>query len=1105
MHRRVGGLGVAAISATLLLVAFLAYTDNAGSQAQSSGIIISEVAWAGTLHSPSDEWVELYNSGQNAVDIAGWTLADSSGDLFVELAGTLVPQSYFLLERTADDTVGDIPADQLYSGGLNNSGETLTLADENGAVVDTANLDGGEWPAGEGSPSYVSMERSSPLAPDSGGWASNDGVTLNGHDAGGNPIQGTPRAANSSWVSDPGELPDLVLSVSAPQESNAGESLRYELFFANEGLATAQAAILTDSLPAGVSYVSDDSGLTPDLTDVRQPVWTFGDIDAGSAFSFALTTTVAFTVNGTVVNELAAGSSTDEAQYANNYAEAETVIYAPDYEPILIGAVLYDGYEYEDADEAVQLRNVGTTTMTLAGWMLGDGSSEATIAGGAFVGPEQSIWLARDTEAFARQFGFAPDAVLAPWPGFANDGDEVILRRADGQTSDVLVYENGDTSTSGWAGPSVEPYHVSNLFAEEGQLLFRLIDEDTGLPVVDSNQALDWAQMMEDPVRGRKVRYPGWLLDRFFRPVVITTSAALTIAVAPDNAFQAVIRQIDSAQLSVQIETLTMENLAIGNALEAAAQRGVSVTVLLEGSPPGGIDDHERYICRRLEASGGACWFMIRDDDLRIHDRYRYLHAKFTLIDGERALISSENLSPFSLPDDDKSDGTWGRRGVVLVTDAVAVVERLSQLFADDFAPASHHDLLRWHADHSIYGDPPDNFVPITVTGGTTYTVRYPTPVSFAGEAVFNLLHAPENMLGSRDGLVALLQMAGAGDTVLVQQLAERSHWGASTATAESDPNPRLEAYIDAARRGATVRILLDSYFDNPEDPLSNTATCSYVKEIAALEHLPLWCTLDNPTGLGIHNKMVLLQIGGQGWIHVGSWNGTEQSTKGNREVAIQLQSNAAYEYLAALFESDWPHATWFPLVVSGFRGPANYPLISEILYDPNGPDDAEFIEIVNPTPDTLDLSNWMIADAVLPDDFEDARRFPAGTLLAPRDTLVIATSADSFESDFGFLPDFEIVDSLAHIPEMLDDPLWGDPAALLQMGNEGDEILLRSPGGLVIDVISYGAGFYPGVGACTLVEAPGYALERLPYWHDSDDCNDDFRSWPFPSPGQLP
>jgi hypothetical protein len=350
-----------------------------------------------------------------------------------------------------------------------------------------------------------------------------------------------------------------------------------------------------------------------------------------------------------------------------------------------------------------------------------------------------------------------------------------------------------------------------------------------------------------------------------------------------------------------------------------------------------------------------------------------------------------------------------------------------------------------------------------------------------------------------------LLGSVGRGDTILAQQLSERWHWGGSGGNPVDDPNPRLEAMIDASRRGASVRLMLDSFFDDRQDPLSNRATCDYVNAVAREEGLRLWCRVANPTGLGIHNKMILLHISGQGWLLAGSWNGTEQSTKGNREVALLVQSDAAYGYLASMFEQDWPHRRWLPLVMSDFLGPANHPLISEILYDPEGADDAEFIEIVNPTPDVVDLSAWTLSDAVLPEDFEDARQFPAGTSVAPGETLVVALSASGFALRFGFLPQFEILDSHDGVTNLIDDDRWGDPAAILQMGNEGDEVILRSPSGAVVDVLAYGTGAYPGVVACPAVDAPGYALERVPYWRDSDNCAYDFRAWPLPSPGALP
>ena len=943
-----------------------------------STIIISEVAWGGTAANSADEWLELHNPGPTPIDLTGWHLQDGDGGLDILLNGSIPAGGFFLLERSDDNTISDIPADQIYTGSLSNSGETLTLRDTADQVIDTANNDGGGWPAGSGSPNYLSMERLGPTLPDSDtNWVGNNTVIRNGLDANGNPINGTPSQPNAAW-----------------QSSSTGD--------------------------------------------------------------------------------------------------------------VLLDAVLYDGYTSGDSDEAIQLRNMIPNTITLAGWQLSDGTTTALFPAGAQLPPYATAWVTGDAAAFQQQFGHPPDITLASWPGFANSGDEVILRNSVNTLIDVLIYKAGDTGQPGWNGPALEPYLVSGVFAEEGQILYRLRDPLTGQIVPDTDTAADWAQMRDDVINGRKVRYPGWDLDPFFFTARITQTANLTVAIAPDNAYQAVVNQINSAQDSLLIETLTFENAALAQALAAAAGRGVAITVLLEGSPAGGLPDQERWVCQTIETAGGACWFMISDDALNIHDRYRFLHAKFILIDGQRALISSENLSPNSLPNDDKSDGTWGRRGVILITDAPGVVSHLQALWAADFNPAGHNDLFRWQAGHDTYGAPPAGFVPITITGGTTYTVRYATPLHVHGQLPLEIVQSPENSLRAPDSLLGLVARAAAGDTVLVQQLSERPYWGSSSSNPTDDPNPRLEAYLAAARRGATVRLLLDAYFDDGSSPTSNRATCEYVNAIALAEQLALECRLGNPAGLGIHNKMVLVEAAGQGWLHVGSLNGTEQSSKGNRELALQVQSNAAYALLAGMFDRDWPYSLYLPLI-QNTTGRAYYPLISELLYDPFGTDEAEYIELANPTQGTLDISGWLIGDAVYPTDFEDVRQFPAGTLLPPGSTLVIATTATGFFAAFGHNPDFEIVDTDPAVPDLPDFPLWGDPAALLQLGNAGDEVLLRDPAGVVIDVVTYGSGSFPGVISCNLVTAANHSLERYPYWLDTNDCTTDFRDWPFPNPGSLP
>ncbi len=181
-------------------------------------VLINEIAWAGTSASSSDEWIELQNQTANAIDLSGWRLTDG-GDINVGLSGVLPAFSYFLLERTDDSTLADLSANQIYTGALSNSGERLELLDPSGSVMDTANSDGGGWPAGDAG-SRKSMERRGG-SDISGNWGTFSGFGGNGHDASGNPIAGTPRQLNSVLIptatptpyAAPTEVPPLAVLI----------------------------------------------------------------------------------------------------------------------------------------------------------------------------------------------------------------------------------------------------------------------------------------------------------------------------------------------------------------------------------------------------------------------------------------------------------------------------------------------------------------------------------------------------------------------------------------------------------------------------------------------------------------------------------------------------------------------------------------------------------------------------------------------------------------------------------------------------------------------------------------------------------------------------
>ena len=213
-------------------------------------IVISEIAWSGTLASPDDEWIELLNLESAEVDLTGWTLrwrpanprsvddriwsvvslqgivsafSETEQWTLAEIPGTPTlyrlawmdpgEAGYYLLER-GDDGVVSAVANQIYAssgeGGrlraFSDAGDVIELLDSNGRLADSANatpLHEPGWAAGNASEPRT-MERLTAGATDTvDNWVSHSGVHTRATDRDGLPVFGTPGAQNSGGAFDP--------------------------------------------------------------------------------------------------------------------------------------------------------------------------------------------------------------------------------------------------------------------------------------------------------------------------------------------------------------------------------------------------------------------------------------------------------------------------------------------------------------------------------------------------------------------------------------------------------------------------------------------------------------------------------------------------------------------------------------------------------------------------------------------------------------------------------------------------------------------------------------------------------------------------------------
>ncbi|MEW6069673.1 MAG: lamin tail domain-containing protein, partial [Candidatus Thermoplasmatota archaeon] len=190
--------------------------------------------------------------------------------------------------------------------------------------------------------------------------------------------------------------------------------------------------------------------------------------------------------------------------------------------------------------------------------------------------------------------------------------------------------------------------------------------------------------------------------------------------------------------------------------------------------------------------------------------------------------------------------------------------------------------------------------------------------------------------------------------------------------------------------------------------------------------------------------------------------------------------------------------------------------VINEIYVNPpTDYDGAEFIELYNPTDQWINVSGWRLCDE--PWEWADIWEFPADlsqTNISPKGFLVVAKDAgdpvkdnDGFYQEFGFLPDFEMVDpdrtyefdnlSCPNLTQITQNSY--DNQIRLDNYPYGDAVYLINKAGMIVDCIEYHTvlsandtkNHAPGLVA--LAPWKGYSLTRDVLESDTDNCSQDF------------
>ena len=506
--------------------------------------------------------------------------------------------------------------------------------------------------------------------------------------------------------------------------------------------------------------------------------------------------------------------------------------------------------------ESVVLENRGDGAVALDGMSLTDGEGLWTLPGGCSIASRARASIARNATAHSILWGRPPDILAMPVGQFAlaDTGDEVSLLGPGGEALDRLAYGGaGESRGDGWSGPPVGcPARMP-----WGRLLTRCQGPDT-------DTAGDWACCASC----------GWLDAG--GPSGMADARA-SCFVTPGEGLGALVGAISAARVRVLAAVYWLTSPEVASALADRARAGVDVELLVEDRPVGASADElarrDSLLAALVEAGVTVRITFATEEGVRLQP-YAFHHAKYAVVDGRTAVVTTENWVPSSFPATGPGNGGL-TRGWGVVVECAALASELERVHVHDAALSS----IPWDGEH------------VHVRAASLPETTSPAPPDLEA-ARAALRFGPEGWGEGLAGILDVVRGANATIDLVLSELEVR--WG-------DVPSPLVGSLLEAAKRGVRVRVLVDEGVgwagEGAVDALQRCAadagaTCLRAAVVRGLGD----ASRLHAKGLVADGRHVLL----------GSMNWVEASVRRNREVDVVLDCPLAAARLASAFEMDW-------------------------------------------------------------------------------------------------------------------------------------------------------------------------------------------------------
>ncbi len=528
--------------------------------------------------------------------------------------------------------------------------------------------------------------------------------------------------------------------------------------------------------------------------------------------------------------------------------------------------------EVHPKDEYFVLSNGASFDVDLKGFRITDGEGILTVIRSLTIPSGGSLtFTGRDSPEHAIAY---TDTRLSRSGNLllADSGDELQLYDGDAQIDSVCWGKS--KGTEGWLG---EPAPCSS-----GYYLLRR-------DCADSDSSEDWKQTK---FGWTKLDVP----DSGFYAKIHPFSF-------PESRGEPILAALSSAESRIDICIYLLSSPDIISILCKKLSEGVSVRVLVEGSPLGTDISKEVSLMKTLSDSGGHVRLINHQDSENV--RYLYVHSKYAVIDNSSVIITSENWTTGNI-------GDSGNRGWGAIAVSTGLAGYFERVFDNDFSmewgDVEEFDFL--YPNARPFGELPECG---TYENASTWYEASVVPV-----------FSPDDSFAAMHGLID-----GAEERVFAEQM----DLAASLSSRSGDtPIAWMNA---AAERGADSRLVLDTSQSDGEEHekvVSEVSSSTSVKAvgISGREEFQL-----------VHNKGVICDD--KVWI--GSVNWTANSFYRNRESAVIIESKEISDYFAELFLRDFG-VNYYTLEETGLELKMERVGTSKgdvLVLSVNGPDGAEY------------------------------------------------------------------------------------------------------------------------------------------------------------------